>query len=228
MSSAIKLLLADHGDLGLMGLRAVFEAMPGVRIVGEAKDGITLQALLVRHRPDVVLLDHTSGAFAARDIRDGLRRLPRARFVAITHEPSAFVLLHAVRAGAIGYVKKDCDIQEIRDAVTSAASGQRFFCGKVLESLRKAGHDVERFVAEPLTCAPVVLTERECEIIGLIAEGQSYTRIADRLHLSAHTVTSHRKNIMQKLGVNSTAGIVLYAVRNGLASPNHFLFNAGR
>jgi DNA-binding NarL/FixJ family response regulator len=76
-----------------------------------------------------------------------------------------------------------------------------------------------------LSCEPVTLSERECEIIALIAEGCSYTRIADRLNLSAHTVTTHRKNIMQKLGVNNTAAVVLYAVKNGLVSPNKFLFN---
>ncbi|MBK6342687.1 MAG: response regulator transcription factor [Flavobacteriales bacterium] len=135
--------------------------------------------------------------------------------------------MNAVKAGATSYVKKDCDLQEIRDAVTCTAVGQRFFCGKVLDALRRAGHDVDRFVAEPLSCASVTLSNRECEIIGLIAEGKSYTRIADQLHLSAHTVVTHRKNIMQKLGVNSTAALVLYAVKNGMASPNHFLFNEG-
>lgn len=223
----IRLLLADHGELALVGLRTVFEADERIELVGSARDAIALRALLVRHRPDVVLIDHTSEGFAARDIRDGIKRAPRTRFVAITHEPSPVVLMNAVKAGATGFIKKDCDLQEIQEAVLSGAEGRRFFCGKVLETLRRAGHDVERFVAEPLTCAPVTLSQRECEIIGLIAEGQSYTRIAERLHISAHTVVTHRKNIMGKLGVNSTAALVLYAVRNGLASPNHFLFNAG-
>lgn len=226
--ASIKLLLADHGELALLALRAVFEAVPGVQVAGSARDGIALQALLVRHRPDVVLIDHTSDGFAARDIREGLKRAPRARFVAISHAPSSQAIMNAVRAGATSYVKKDCDLKEIIDAVSTAAKGQRFFCGKVLETLRRAGHDADRFAEEPLSCAPVILSDRECEIIGLIAEGNSYTRIAERLHLSAHTITTHRRNIMQKLGVNSTAAIVLYAVRNGLASPNHFLFNAGR
>ncbi|MFZ1692809.1 MAG: response regulator transcription factor [Flavobacteriales bacterium] len=223
----VKLLLADHGELAIAGMRCVFDATAGIDLVGSARDPIAMKALLTRHRPDVVLIDHTSEGFAARDIREGVRRSPRTRFVAITHEPSPMVLMNAVKAGATSYVKKDCDLQEIRDAVTSAALGQRFFCGKVLETLRRAGHDVERFVAEPLSCAPVTLSDRECEIIGLIAEGKSYTRIADQLHLSSHTVVTHRKNIMQKLGVNSTAAVVLYAVKNGLASPNHFLFNEG-
>lgn len=223
----VKLLLADHGELALVGLRSVFEAAEDLELVGSARDPIAMKALLVRHRPDVTLIDHTSEGFAARDIREGMKRSPRTRFVAITPEPTPVVLMNAVKAGATSYVKKDCDLQEIRDAVTCTAVGQRFFCGKVLDALRRAGHDVDRFVAEPLSCASVTLSNRECEIIGLIAEGKSYTRIADQLHLSAHTVVTHRKNIMQKLGVNSTAALVLYAVKNGMASPNHFLFNEG-
>lgn len=223
----VKLLVADHGELALAGLRCVFDDAPGTELVATARDPIAMRALLIRYRPDVVLIDHTSEGFCARDIRDGVKRSPRTRFVAITHEPSPMLLMNAVKAGATSYVKKDCDLQEIRDAVACAAQGQRFFCGKVLEALQRAGHDVERFVAEPLSCGPVLLSERECEIIGLIAEGKSYTRIAEQLHLSSHTVVTHRKNIMQKLGVNSTAAVVLYAVKNGLASPNHFLFNEG-
>lgn len=224
----IRLLLADHSDLGLIGLRAVFSDVDRVEVVGVARDTIAMQALLVRHRPDVALIDHTSEGFGAKAIRDGLRRCKHTKFVGITTDPSPVVLMGAVRAGVTSYVKKDCDLDEIVDAVLSTADGERFFCGKILETLRKASFDVDRFLAEPLSCAPVALSERECEIIGLIAEGKSYTRIADQLNLSAHTVTTHRRNIMQKLGVNSAAAVVLYAVKNGLTSPNKFLFNQGR
>lgn len=224
----IRLLLADHSDLGLIGLKAVFCEVDRVEVVGVARDAIAMQALLVRHRPDVALIDHTSEGFGAKAIRDGLRRCKRTRFVGITPDPSPVTLMSAVRAGVTSYVKKDCDLDEIVDAVVSTAAGKRFFCGKILETLRKASFDVDRFLAEPLSCAPVALSERECEIIGLISEGRSYTRIAEQLNLSAHTVTTHRRNIMQKLGVNNTAAVVLYAVKNGLTSPNKFLFNEGR
>lgn len=75
------------------------------------------------------------------------------------------------------------------------------------------------------SCAPITLSARECQIISLIADGLSYTRIADQLGLSAHTVTTHRRNLMQKLGVNSTAAVVMYAVKHGLTTPNKYLFN---
>ncbi|MBK7382747.1 MAG: response regulator transcription factor [Flavobacteriales bacterium] len=224
----IKLLLADHGELPLLGLRTLFAQEDRVEIVGEARDPIALSALLVRHKPDVVLIDHTAEGFSAKAVRDSLRRLPRVRFVGITTDPSPLALMSALKAGVTSYVKKDCDVQEIRDSVLRTAEGGRFFCGKILETLRRASFDVDRFIAEPMSCDPVVLSKRECEVIGLITEGRSYTRIADQLCLSAHTVTTHRRNIMRKLGVNSTAAVVLYAVRNGLTSPNKYLFEQGR
>ncbi|MDX9751218.1 MAG: response regulator transcription factor [Flavobacteriales bacterium] len=227
----VRTLLADHSELSLIGLRAILSEVERVDLVGVARDTIELQAQLVRTRPDLVLIDHTAVGFSAAAVRDGVRRSKRTRFVAITPPPSAMTLLSAVRAGVTSYIRKDCGIQEIIDAVCRTADGEHFYCGQVLATLERAGYDTGKFLAEPLSCDPVVLTERECEVIGLIAEGRSYTRIAEELHLSAHTVTTHRRNIMQKLGVNNTAAVVMYAVKNGLVSPNRFLFNpteAGR
>lgn len=221
----VRTLIADSGQLALVGLRAILSEVSGVELVGEAHDAIELQAQLVRLRPDVVLVDHTAAGFDAAAIRDGLKRSRRTRFVALTHDPSSVAITSALRAGVCGYIKKDCDVEEIIDAVIATGEGRRFFCGKILETMKRTSLDVQRIVDGPLDCAPVSLSEREFEIIGLIAEGCSYTRIAERLHLSAHTVTTHRKNIMQKLGVNNTAALVLYAVKHDLVSPNKFLFN---
>lgn len=221
----VRTLLADHSELALVGLRTILHEVPRIELVGVARDGIELQAQLVRLKPDVVLIDHTAEGFGPQLIREGLRRSKRTRFVAITPDPSQLALTSAIRAGVTSYIKKDCGIDEIIDAVLQTADGDKFFCGKILETLRKASFDVERFLEQPLSCAPVTLSKRECEVIALIAEGHSYTRIAEQLHLSAHTVTTHRRNIMQKLGVNNTAAVVMYAVKNGLVSQNKFLFD---
>jgi len=222
----VRLLFADHSELSLIGLRSIFADVPRVTVVGEARDPIELQALLVRAKPDVVLIDHTAKGFGPDAIRDGVKRSKRTRFVAITPDPSRMALVSALRGGVTSYIKKDCDVQEIIDSVLHTADGKKFFCGQIIEAIERAGADLKRVVDEPLSCAPLVITDRESQIIALIAEGCSYTRIADRLNLSAHTVTTHRKKIMQKLGVNSTAALVLYAVKNGLVSPNRFLFNS--
>jgi DNA-binding NarL/FixJ family response regulator len=221
----VRTLLADHSELALIGLKAVLCDATRVEVVGVARDAIAMQAMIVRHRPHVVLVDHTAEGFGAQAIRDGLKRSKSTRFIAITPDPSTAALMSAIRAGVTSYIRKDCDVQEIIDAVTETGDGSKFFCGKVLDVLRKASFDVDRFLAEPLSCAPVTLSDRECQVITLIAEGKSYTRIAEELNLSSHTVIAHRRNIMQKLGVNNTAAVVLYAVKNGFISPNKFLFD---
>lgn len=222
----VRTLLADHSELALVGLQTVLGAIDRIELVGVARDSIELQAQIVRLKPDVVVIDHTAEGFGAKAIRDGLRRSKRTRFVAITPDPSQVALMSAIRAGVTSYIKKDCDIDEIIDSVLQTADGEKFFCGKILENLRKASFDVDLFLKEPLSCVPVTLSERECQVIALIAEGLSYTRIAEQLFLSAHTVTTHRRNIMQKLGVNNTASLVMYAMKNGLTSQNKFLFDA--
>ncbi len=221
----VRTLLADTSELALIGLKAILSDSARVEVVGVARDAIAMQAMLVRHRPHVVLVDHTADGFGAQAIRDGLKRSKNTRFIAITPDPSTAALMSAIRAGVTSYIRKDCDVQEIIDAVTETGDGSKFFCGKVLDVLRKASFDVDRFLAEPLSCAPVTLSDRECQVITLIAEGKSYTRIAEELNLSSHTVIAHRRNIMQKLGVNNTAAVVLYAVKNGFISPNKFLFD---
>ncbi|MCU0320146.1 MAG: response regulator transcription factor [Flavobacteriales bacterium] len=220
----IRTLIADHGELAIIGLRTVLSEVERVDVVGVARDDIELQALLVRYHPDVVLIDHMAEGFTARSIRDGLKRSKRTRFVSITPDPSTAALMSAIRAGVTSYIKKDCGVEEVIDAVLQTADGDKFFCGKIVDHLKRSGFDVERFKHEPLSCEPVTLSTRENEIVQLIAEGLSYTRIAEQLNLSAHTVTTHRRNVMHKLGVNSTAAVVMYAVKNGLVSPNRYLF----
>lgn len=222
----VRTVLADHGDLALIGLRAILADVPRVEVVAEVRDREELYAALSDLRPNVVMIDHTAEGFGAEAIRDGLKRWKRTRFVAITPDPSQTALMSALRAGVTSYIKKDCGRQEIIDAVLRTADGGKFFCGKILSAVQEASLNLERIVEDPLSCEPVLLTERESEIIRLIAEGCSYTRIADRLGLSSHTVISHRRNIMAKLGVNSTAAVVMYAVKHGFASPNKFLFNS--
>ncbi len=222
----IKTLLADKSELALVGLRTILAPVSRIDIVGEARDAAEMHKMIASLHPDVVLIDHTAEGFGAEAIRDGLRRSSRTKFIALTPDPSQLALLSALKAGVASYIKKDCSRTEIIDAVLHTGDGQKFFCGKILRAIESASLDVDSLFDHALDCEPVTVSERESEIIALIAEGCSYTRIAERLCLSAHTVTTHRKNIMQKLGVNNTAALVLYAVKNGLVSPNKFLFNS--
>lgn len=218
--------MADKSELVLVGLRAILGPVPRIDLVGEARHAAEMLEMMDRLHPDVVMIDHTAEGFGPEAVREARRRHPHTRFVAITPSPSQVALMSALRAGVSSYIKKDCGRDEIIDAVLYTGDGQRFYCGKILKAIQDSSLDVDDLHDERMGCAPVTLSDREAEIISLIAEGFSYTRIADRLSLSAHTVSTHRRNIMQKLGVNNTAALVLYAVKKGLVSPNKFLFNA--
>jgi len=220
----MKLLLADSNDLIRMGLRAILTSEPHTVIVGEAQNCQELLEQVKSFEPNIVLIDYTSEGFSI-DVIPKLLKINKAlKVLAITHEQSAQVLVDALRSGVTSYIKKDCDLVEIQDAVKETSRGNKFFCGQILEKIQKANIDVDDLDVGSFTCGAVVLSDRENEIIILIAEGLTNEQIAEQLFLSKHTVNTHRKNIMGKLGVKNTAGIVMYAVKTKLVSPNKFLF----
>lgn len=219
----INLLIADSNQLCRCGLTSIFSQYDDIQLVGEASSSGQLMEMVDSFNPDIVLLDFTAAQFSIDDIPQILRT-PGTRVVAITPEQSAKVLVSALQAGVTGYIKKDCDIGEIVGSVQEASRGGKFFCGQILETIREQAIDLEDLNLGELSCEPVNISARESEIIKLIAEGNTNSQVADKLFISSHTVNTHRKNIMQKLGVNNAAAIVMYAVKTGLVSPNHFLF----
>ncbi|TXI84356.1 MAG: response regulator transcription factor [Crocinitomicaceae bacterium] len=220
----MKIILADSNELIRIGMRAVLSSEQNLEIVGEATSSEELISLIKNFGSDIVLIDYTSHGFSIDIIPKVLSKFPTVSFVAITPDQSAQTLVNALRSGVKSYVKKDCDVSEIINSVKETARGNKFFCGQILETIQRASIDVEDIDFESFSCEPVLLSERENQIITFIAEGQTNAQIADTLFLSNHTINTHRKNIMSKLGVKNTAGIVMYAVKTNLVSPNKFLF----
>lgn len=221
----MQLILADSNDLVRVGIRSILNNKLDVEIVGEAKSNQDLLDMLHSFATNVVVIDYTSPGFDIDVLLKIKSSYPEVSVLAITPEQSAQVLVDALRAGITSYVKKDCSIPEIIEAVTETAKGNKFFCGQILETIQDANLDVED-IDDVFSCEAVIISKRECEIITLIAEGFTNQQIAEKLFLSSHTVNTHRKNIMAKLGVKNTAGIVMYAVKTNLTSPNKFLFTA--
>ncbi len=220
----MRIILADSNDLMRVGMRTILSAKDNLEIVGEARNKEELKQQIKSFTVDVVLIDYTSNGFDIDIIPSLLASNSDLRFIAITPEQSAQTLVDALRSGIMSYVKKDCDVGEILNAVKETGRGNKFFCGQILETIQRASIDVNDIDFESFSCEPIVLSERELGIIIHIAEGLTNTQIADQLFLSTHTVNTHRKNIMSKLGVKNTAGIVMYAVKTNLISPNKFLF----
>jgi DNA-binding NarL/FixJ family response regulator len=218
------IILADSNELIRLGLRAIISSNSSWKIVGEARNNEELQEIIESFGEAVVLIDYSAAGFDISVIPKILNSNKNVKFVAVTPEQSAQTLVDALRSGVTSYVKKDCEISEIVNSLEETFNGNKFFCGQILETIQRANIDVNDIDFDSFTCESVVLSERENEIIKLIAEGNTNPQIADQLFLSSHTVNTHRKNIMGKLGVKNTAGIVMYAVKTNLVSPNKFLF----
>lgn len=222
----MQVVIADSNEIVRIGLRTVLSAQAPVKIVGEARNNQELLEMVRSFQVNVLVIDYTAAGFNIDVIPQVLQVNPDVRIVAITPEQSAQTLVNALRSGVRSYVKKDCDAGEIIASVKETWKGNKFFCGQILETIRAAAIDVDDIDVEYFSCDPISLSERELEIIKLIAEGLTNNQIAEQLFLSAHTVNTHRKNIMGKLGVKNTAGIVMYAVKTNLVSPNKFLFQS--
>ena len=212
----MQVILADSNELIRLGLRTILHAQDGISIAGEAKDQDELMAQLQNFGADVVLIDFTAHGFSIDIVPKALAKFKDLHFVALTEMQHAPILIDALKSGVTSYVKKDCELSEIIDAVKETAQGKQFFCGQILETIQKSNIDISELQTDDFSCGPVVLSERENEIITLIAEGQTNEQIAELLFLSKHTVNTHRKNIMKKLRINSASEMILYAIQAGI------------
>jgi DNA-binding NarL/FixJ family response regulator len=214
--SQIRIFIADSNELIREGVKAVLKRADDIRVVAEASESSELLKHFQKNSADVVIIDYSQPEFKVDDIRAILSESPAVKILALTEKCEKNAVTGALKAGLNGHILYCCDKNEITDAIRSVARGDKFYCGKVLDVLH--GNSAAS------SCAPVTLSPREIEIISLIADGLSNKQIADKLFLSTHTVMTHRKNIMNKLGVNNTAGIVMYAVKENIINPNKYLF----
>jgi DNA-binding NarL/FixJ family response regulator len=221
---AMKLIIADGNELVRIGLSTLFKLQTDIEVIAESTTGKDLLDQVKCFPPDIILLDYTAKGFEIDIVPKIFKVNPSIQIVSITNDPTAQSIIHALRAGVRSCVKKDCDLSEIVDAVNETFSGNAFFCGEIVNTIRKSNINIDNLDLGDFSCEPIILSERELEIAKWIAEGSTNQEIAEALFLSAHTVNTHRKNLMAKLGVKNTAGIVLYAVKMNLVSPNKFLF----
>lgn len=217
----IKVLIADNSYLIREGFRSIITSNADLKLVGEADKAEVLAEKLMLYRPNVLVIDYSSLYFCIDDILVINQQFPEVNILAVTNPQSKNVISKAIENGVLSHLLKDCGKDEIIEAVYNTAKGQKFFCGKILDVILK---DKETNAAEKISCEGIKLSPREIEIIQNVAEGLSNKEIAERLFLSVHTVTTHRKNIMSKLGVNNTAGLMMFAIRQELIEPNKFLF----
>ena len=211
----IRILLADDHTILRAGLKMMLNAQSDMEVVGEAQDGNQDVQEAQRLQPDVVLMDITmpevSGIEATRQIK---RMLPDVKILVLTmHEHDEYVF-QALRAGASGYMLKEAADTELITAIHVIKSGQ-FYLSPTAQSV-VVGDYLQRVRTGEERDSYSSLTEREREILKLVAEGHTNNQIAERLIISPKTVDTHRTHIMDKLNLHSRAELVKYAMRRGL------------
>src|SRR5262245_12464048 len=213
----IKILIADDHNIVRQGLRTLFQSVPEFSIIGEAANGEELLHLAARHQPDLVIADLSmpalNGAEATRRLKENN---PGAKVLILTIHDEGEYVSQLIRAGADGYVLKDADKDELFTAVRTIAAGGRFFGEKILKYLIDDFVKLSHEQGSAARSTKPRLTKRETEILRYVAEGLSSKAIAQRLFLSVRTVDTHRANIMEKLNIHETAGLVRYAIQKGI------------
>jgi DNA-binding NarL/FixJ family response regulator len=198
------------------GLRSLLEEKPHLEVVAEAENGQTAVRLARERKPDLVIMDinmpDLNGVEATRQM---VAELPDVKVIALSMHSDRHLVLGMFRAGAAGYLLKDCAFEELGHAIEAVAGNQPYL------SPRIAGTVIEEYVHRIVQAgcgASVVLTPREREVLQLLAEGWSTRKIASHLHLSVKTVETHRRQIMKKLEIHTIAELTKYAIREGLTS----------
>lgn len=208
----IKIVLADAQYLVRIGLRSLLSATKDFKIVGEAVNTEELLKLSEEMHPDVVIFDYnSSNNFVQEDMIQVRKVSPSTRFLVISADESKSTIYKAIELGAVSFLTKECDKDEIIGAVYATAKNEKFLCHKVIDIIIENHMHVDED-----NCKAFNLSLRETEIIKLTAKGWTAKTIAGHLFLSTHTVYTHKKNIMKKLKINSSSEMIVYAIQNGL------------
>ena len=214
---AIRILLADDHTVVRDGLRALLEKQPDMAVVGEASDGRESVRLAEEQVPDVVVMDiampNMNGIEATRRI---LAANPRVAVVILSMHQDESYVLRSLKAGARGYLLKDSLRSDVIDAIRTVARGRSFLTRKVGKILQE--DYVRELERRGLDDTYDLLTDREREVLQLIAEGRTNKEVAAMLSVSPTTVETHRTHILQKLDLHSIPELILYAVRKGIIS----------
>ncbi len=218
----IKVLIADKNFLSRVGLELLVGELKGFdlapSVCGE-KEALINQLQI--SKPNLLIADFISLGISINELKSICNKYTKTKFLIITEWLSKKESVEVLESGITSFLLKECDKIEILEAINSTIKGEKFICGKIVRFLSASSEikSSNSFI-KSLSCDGFQVTNREIDIIQGIAEGLPNKLIAVKLNLSTHTVNTHRKNIMAKLGVKNTAGIVMFAVKNKLLETN--------
>jgi DNA-binding NarL/FixJ family response regulator len=213
---SIRILLADDHKITRQGLRSLLEKQKDIEVVAEADNGRTAVRLAAELGPDIIIMDVTmpdlNGVEAAKQI---LSKSPDIKIIALSMHSDAIFVTEMLKSGASGYLLKDCAFEELTRAIRIVADDKTYLSpaisGVVIEDY------IHRLTSTEVA-GPDILTDREKEVVQLMAEGNSTKEIALKLHISVKTVETHRRQVMNKLDIHNVAELTKYAIRKGITS----------
>ena len=213
----IRVLVVDDHPVFRQGLVSLLSLLPGMEVIGEAANGRAAVEQVKANEPDVVLMDigmpELNGLEATRLIK---KYIPSTKVLVVSGHDNDDYVREIVQSGANGYVLKNMPPEELQKAIVAVGNGQEFFGPSLSGAAADGRHSLETpFISEDEN-RKQKLTAREREILQLVAEGKSHSRIAQILHISVRTVDTHRNNILKKLGLHDAASLVAYAIKNGI------------
>jgi DNA-binding NarL/FixJ family response regulator len=210
---AIRILITDDHQLFREGIMNLLAASPQIEIVGQAENGQEAIEKAKMLKPDIVIMDLTlpiiNGVDATRILH---KELPQTKVLVLSMHAEKNYIKEALEAGAFGYLFKDCTYDQLIDAINTVYQGKKYLSNKITEVLIQDYLNKE----EENTDNDQDLSERESEILKLIADGKSTREIADLLFISVKTVGTHKQHILEKLNLKSTAGLIKYAIKKGI------------
>jgi DNA-binding NarL/FixJ family response regulator len=211
LNKMISVLIADSQILTREGIKSMLSDIVDIRITGSAKSAAELEQLIAEHTPRVVIIDHDyNNKFTLKHLQDVYLKYNDTRILVLSNRASRNRVLEVINLGIKNYVFKECSREELVTAVYKTANDEQFFCQNTFETL--FGNRLLPEREEPAN----TLSSRETEIIRLIASGMTNKEIAEKLFLSIHTVKTHRKNIIKKIGFTfkNAADLMLYTQTN--------------
>lgn len=207
----IKIIIADTAFLIRKGLKSLIKENVECEYISEVIDAKSLQFALKKEVPDVLIVDHCcDDCFSLKVIKTIKQNNPALNILVISHEKTAEEIKKIIGIGIKNYLLKDCDEQEIIDAIKSCAKGEKYFCGQIIDVL------LEKEISNKDHCETGSITGREIDIIKELVSGKRPKEIADSLNISYFTVVTHKKNIYKKLGINHSLELAQYAIKTGL------------
>lgn len=208
----IRVLLSDFQFLTRTGLIHLIEERDGFELVGAMEQPDTLINSVLANHPDVLVMDYKGEDPVLQSLLKQILETQATNVLIITNEARKPYIKQLLDMGIKGIVTKSCSQQEIINAIESISNRNRFYCNRILDVLMTDSVDED----EAVNCEPTALSPREFEVLQLITKGYRTADIADELHLSVHTINSHRKNILKKLNLKSPTELIVYAMESGL------------